>query len=303
MFARPILLANSLATALNRLQFSRASLFSERPAPTQAEPLIAASEAQFGDSMPPKLRKLLLPLLIEVIASPYLIADSIGMWREGDERLWIPRFIFQRTQQTKPRIKVGIFAGIHGDEPEGALGLVDLVRGLNARPEVGRDYRLFIYPVCNPGGLVDGTRCSRSGADLNREFWRDSAEPEVRLLEMEIRRQQFDGIISLHSDDTNDGVYGFAHHGAGTGNVLHDALQTAHHALPRCRSKLIDGFAATNAIVHKCYAGVLSASPEQQPRPWEIILETPQCAPVNLQRRAFVLAVGMILAHHRTQTS
>ena len=84
MFARAILLATSLATGLNRLQFSLASLFSE---PTQAEPLIAASEAQFGDSMPPKLRKLLLPLLIEVIASPYLIADSIGMWREGDERL------------------------------------------------------------------------------------------------------------------------------------------------------------------------------------------------------------------------
>ena len=304
MFARPaILLVNTLATALNRLQSPRPSPFSELPDPSQAEQLIAASEEQFGDSMPPELRKLLLPLLIEVVASPYLIADSIGMWRVGDERFWIPRFIFQRTQQAKPRIKVGIFAGIHGDEPEAVLGLVDLVRRLNARPEVGRDYRLFIYPVCNPGGLVDGTRCSRSGADLNREFWRGSVEPEVRLLEAEIRRQQFDGIISLHTDDTSDGVYAFAHHGAGTGNVLHDALQTAHHALPRCRSRLIDGFAATNAIVWNCYAGVLSAPPEQQPRPWEIILETPQRAPVNLQRQAFVLAVAMILARYRTQTS
>src|SRR4030095_2277633 len=36
-----------------------------------------------GDSMPPPLRKLLLPLLFEVAAPPYLIADSIGMWHRG----------------------------------------------------------------------------------------------------------------------------------------------------------------------------------------------------------------------------
>jgi protein MpaA len=256
-----------------------------------------------GDSMPPQLRKLLLPLLFEVAASPYLIADSIGMWHMGQERFWMPRFIFQRTQRMKRRIKVGLFAGVHGDEPEAVLGLVDLVRALNARPEVGRDYQLFIYPMCNPSGLADGTRCSRSGADLNRQFWQNSAEPEVRLLEAEIRNQEFEGIISLHTDDTSDGVYGFAYYGTQTDDLLHEALQTAHHALPRCRSTLIDGFPANNAIVRECYAGVLSAPPEQQRRPWEIILETPQREPEHLQRQAFVLAVAMILARYRTQTS
>ena len=256
-----------------------------------------------GNSMPPQLRKLLLPLLFEVAASPYLIADSIGMWHMGEERFWMPRFIFQRTQRMKRRIKVGLFAGIHGDEPEAVLGLVDLVRALNARPEVGRDYQLFIYPMCNPSGLADSTRCSRSDADLNRQFWQNSAEPEVRLLETEILNQKFEGIISLHTDDTSDGVYGFAYYGTETDDLLHDALQTAHHALPRCRSTLIDGFPANNAIVRECYAGVLSAPPEQQPRPWEIILETPQREPERLQRQAFVLAVAMILARYRTQTS
>jgi phosphotransferase system HPr (HPr) family protein len=134
-------------------------------------PAVGRRSVEEGDSMPPQLRKLLLPLLFEVAASPYLIADSIGMWHVGEERFWMPRFIFQRTQRMKRRIKVGLFAGIHGDEPEAVLGLVDLVRALNARPEVGRDYQLFIYPMCNPSGLVDGTRCSRSGADLNRQFW------------------------------------------------------------------------------------------------------------------------------------
>jgi murein peptide amidase A len=256
-----------------------------------------------GDSIPPPLRELLLPLLLEVAASPYLIADSLGTWYTGEERFWMPRFIFQRTQRMKRRIKVGLFAGVHGDEPEAVLGLVDLVRALNARPEVGRDYQLFIYPMCNPSGVADGTRCSRSGADLNRQFWRDSTEPEICLLEAEIRSQEFEGIISLHTDDTSDGVYGFAHYGTETDDLLHDALEAAHHALPRCRSTLIDGFAANNAILRECYPGVLSAPPEQQPRPWEIILETPQREPERLQRQAFVLAVAMILARYRTQSS
>jgi hypothetical protein len=51
----------------------------------------------------------------------------------------MPRFIFQRTQQTKRRIKVGIFAGIHGDEPEAVLGLVETLR---VPPENGkRDFK------------------------------------------------------------------------------------------------------------------------------------------------------------------
>jgi murein peptide amidase A len=292
-----------LTIAPNRRPSALPSLLADASESTPGDQLVVCGEEQFGDSMPPALRTLLLPLLLEVAASPYLIADSIGMWRVGEERFWIPRFIFQRTQQTKRRIKVGIFAGVHGDEPEAVLGLVDLVNGLNAHPEVARDYHLFVYPMCNPGGLVDGTRCSRSGADLNRKFWQNSAEPEVQLLEMELRRQQFDGIISLHTDDTSDGVYGFARCIAEKHYLLHDALEAAHHALPRCRSKLIDGFAATNAIIRTCYAGVLSAPAEQQPQPWEIILETPQRAPVHLQRQAFVLAIAMILGRYRAQVS
>jgi hypothetical protein len=292
-----------LTTAPNRRPPGVPLLLADASGSTPDDQLVVCGEEQFGDSMPPALRTLLLPLLLEVAASPYMIADSIGMWRVGEERFWMPRFIFQRTQQMKRRIKVGIFAGIHGDEPEAVLGLVDLVRGLNARPEVARDYHLFVYPICNPGGLVDGTRCSRSGADLNRKFWQNSAEPEVQFLEMELRCQQFDGIISLHTDDTSDGVYGFARCSAEKHDLLHDALEAAHHALPRCRSKLIDGFEATNAIIRTCYAGVLSAPAEQQPRPWEIVLETPQRAPVHLQRQAFVLAIAMILGRYRTQLS
>lgn len=287
----------------NERQIDIPLLTEDAPQVTPADQLVVTGEEQFGDSMPAKLRSLLLPLFLEVAASPYLIADSIGMWRVNEERFWMPRFTFQRTQLTKRRLKVGIFAGIHGDEPEAVLGLVDLVKGLNARPEVARDYRLLIYPLCNPGGLVDGTRCSRSGVDLNRQFWQNSAEPEVQLLEAELSREKFDGIIALHTDDTSDGVYGYARHREDRHDLLFEALEAAHHALPRSRSKLIDGFTATDGIIRTWYPGVLSAPANQQPQPWEIVLETPQRAAVSLQRQAFVLAVAMILGRYRTQLS
>ena len=79
--------------------------------------------------------------------------------------------------------------------PAGILGLIQLIRALDAHPPVGREYQLWLYPVCNPSGYADRTRQSRSGRDLNREFWKNSAEPEVQLLERELRLHRFNGII------------------------------------------------------------------------------------------------------------
>ena len=249
------------------------------------------------------IKELLLPLFVQVGTSDFLRADSLGFWRHGAERYWLPRFVFQRTQMVKPRIKVAIFAGLHGDETASILGLIDFVKHLDVNPEPGREYQLWIYPLCNPTGYVDGTRHSRSGKDLNREFWRNSPEPEVALIEQEIRRRQFDGIISLHSDDTSPGVYGFVRGATLTKHLLQPALAAAEAALPTNKESNIDGFHAVDGIIHTAYDGILSAPPDAHPAPFEIILETPQLAPLDLQRQAFVLALESILSTYREMIS
>lgn len=249
------------------------------------------------------IKELLLPLFIQVGTSDFLRADSLGFWRCGEDRFWLPRFVFQRTQAVKPRIKIGVFAGLHGDEPAPILGLIDFVKQLDTNPMLGRDYQLWIYPFCNPGGYVDGTRHSRSGKDLNREFWRQSSEPEVVLLEKEIRTQRFNGIIALHSDDTSDGVYGFVRGATLTRHLLQPALAAAEAALPTNRDSHIDGFHAVNGIIHTAYDGILCSPPDTHPEPFEIILETPQLAPLELQRKAFALALECILSEYRRMIS
>jgi hypothetical protein len=247
------------------------------------------------------IKKLLMPLFLQVgTTAQSLRADSAGFWKLDDERYWLPRLIFRgAAEKGEPFIRLAIFAGIHGDEPAGVQALVEFLRALEANPWLGRAYRIHIYPLCNPTGFEDGTRHARTGKDLNREFWHGSLEPEVGIIERELLLNKFHGIISLHSDDTSDGVYGFVRGHTLTEHLLKPALAAAEAALPVNCTAVIDGFHAVEGIIHSAYDGVLSAPPGSTPSPFEIILESPHRASLDLQRRAFVLALTEILRHYR----
>ena len=212
--------------------------------------------------------------------------------------LFIPKII---SKPLKPGygIKIGLFAGIHGDEEAGTLATQELIRWAAEKPEELQDYELHFYPICNPSGRNLGTRHSHSGLDLNREFWFGSIEPEVVYLEGELRREKYDGIISLHSDDTSDGCYGFVSGALLSEHLLEPALQAASEHLPRDERHVIDGFLAGRGIIKEGYLGILSAPPEQRPRALEIVFETPALAPMSLQVKATIAAVKRILAEYR----
>jgi protein MpaA len=246
------------------------------------------------------LRKLLDPIARAVAQSRAGVWSSfcVGSWECGDEPYALPKFVFRRRNEA-PEFKLGIFAGIHGDEPAGVLALCDFVRALEASPVLGHAYELHVYPLLNPTGYEDGTRESRSGRDLNREFWKGSLEPEVALVEREILREKFDGYIALHSDDTSDGLYGFSRGATLTQHLLRPALAAAEHALPVNRGGIIDGFHAVEGIIHSAYDGILSAPPGARPQPFEVILESPALAPMHLQRASLILGLAEILSHYR----
>lgn len=251
------------------------------------------------------IKQLLLPLFEQVGTSTQnLTADSIGFWRVGANRYWLPRIVFRGAAESgEPYIRIGIFAGIHGDEPAGVEAIVDFLNYMEANPFLFRAYRIHIYPLCNPTGFEDGTRHARSGHDLNREFWRGSSDPEVALLERELLTQKFDGLIALHSDDTSDGLYGFARGHTLTEHLLKPALAAAQAALPVNLGPMIDGFHAVDGIIHSGYDGILSAPPGASPAPFEIVLESPHHSPVDLQRTAFLLALTEILREYRRLVS
>ncbi len=228
-----------------------------------------------------------------------LSRHSAGEFQLNDRAYEIPKYLHLGQSGGDEPLRIGLFAGIHGDEPEGSHALIQFLHLLEAQPDLAQGYCLSVYPVVNPTGFEDGTRHARHGRDLNREFWASSQPAEVRLLEREIRSSQFHGIITLHSDNTSDGLYGFVRGATLSRHLIEPALAAAESVLPRNSNLLIDGFAARHGVIRDCYDGVLSAPPEARPGPFEIILETPQSAPQYLQQQAFVLALGSILAEYR----
>ena len=231
-------------------------------------------------------------------SSPNLIISHGANFEVDGEIYELPRYVFIGPQAGAEPVRIGLFAGIHGDEPEGVQALVRFVEHLEAKPELAAGYCLFIYPLCNPTAYEDNTRHSRSGKDLNREFWRGSSEPEVALLEYELSSIPFQGLVSLHTDDTSHGFYGFVSGATLTEMLIEPALNAAARFVPRNDSEVIDGFAARAGVIYDGYHGVLSAPPTAVPRPFELILETPRTPSEHLKEEAFVAALETVLTEY-----
>jgi len=267
------------------------------------------AEDGFAQRVPPVLRQrrsirsLIEPAEAVAKESNRIFSARLLEFETSGEYYSLPRYTFIGPRGGGDYLRIGMFAGIHGDEIAGAIGAVRLLEMLHGNPKIARGYELFIYPVCNPTGYEDNTRWSREGVDLNRFFWKNSPYPEVRQLEQELGGLNFDGLISFHADDTSDGLYGFASGPALSRYVLQPALRDASVVLPLNESGEIDHFPARKGIIVDGYDGMLTAPPKQHPRPFEVVFETPQLAPLDAQVRAIQIAVKAILEQYQVLIS
>jgi hypothetical protein len=242
--------------------------------------------------------KFAAPLEQIAAESPSLVAGHRPI-KDGDDSSWLLRYLFIGPKDGDVPTRIGIFAGIHGDRPEGSHSIVRFIRLLESHPELARGYALSLYPICNPTGFEDATRLSRRGKDLNREFWNHSVEPEVRVLQKELLSRSFDGIISLHTADTNLGFYGVVRGADLTEALINPALAAAEEFLPRDPRSVIDGVPSQAGVVRDSFPNILGAPPTSRPRPFEITLEAPSAAPMFLKECAFVSALQAILVEYR----
>jgi len=259
----------------------------------------ARNGVERGVNQPPVF-DLIEELRREAEKSEHLHYSEVGKFSHGGAVYSIPRFFFLGPGPVEEPVRIGIFAAIHGDESETAHAALEFLQRLLKNPERARGYQIYVYPVCNPTGVEDGTRHSRGGADLNREFWKGSKEPEVYYLERELGVLLFQGVIALHADNTTPGVYAYVRGATLTEALARPALEAAEVFLPRAAGSVIDGFPAKDALIHEhCFDGVLSNPAELHPAPFELIFETPQESPFHLQVEAAVAALDRILVEYR----
>ena len=76
-------------------------------------------------------------------------------------------------------------------------------------------------------------------------------------------------------------------------------MRASECILPRNRGPMIDGFAACEGVIGDCFKGILAPPPEQKPRPFEVIFETPARSPLELQIEATHAALLAMLATYR----
>jgi hypothetical protein len=235
----------------------------------------------------------LTPLDLLADQSPHLwFRPLVGKDATG-QPFELPRYYFVGPQPAggERMAKLALFAGIHGDELEGTLALWRLLSELEAKPAAAAGCVLYCYPVCNPSGLEKGTRLSDSGKDLDQEFWRNSTEPEVRLLESELRARWFDGIVSLHSHRATSRCFGLINGDMVSERLLEAALDGAEDSLPCLRLR--------NGERRFLAPGMLQAPPDSGVRPFEVALVAPRKVPIHLQVEGMAAALGKLLAEYR----
>jgi predicted deacylase len=229
----------------------------------------------------------------------HLESHTFARFHSAGRMYEMHRYVLHGPKAGHEPIRLGLFAGVHGDEPAGSLALLQFLEDLTAEPGPAVGYELWAYPWVSPTGAEDGTRENRAGKDLNREFWKGSEEPEVQAIEAELRAQRFQGLITLHADDTCEGHYGYAHGQVLDDALLRPALRAAERVLPRDRRSTIDGFSAREGVINHCFQGILSGPPDQRPRPFNLIFETPAHALLHDQVAAHAAALNAILAAYR----
>ncbi|MDR1817187.1 MAG: M14 family metallocarboxypeptidase [Puniceicoccales bacterium] len=104
----------------------------------------------------------------------------------------------------EPKLSLHISAGIHGDEPAGALALLALM----SKRWFDLGLAWHILPLLNPTGTAANTRENAAGIDLNRDY-RDARAPETRAHIEWLRRngRRYDASLSLHEDWEAKGFY------------------------------------------------------------------------------------------------
>ncbi len=197
------------------------------------------------------------------------------------------------------QVPICLVAGVHGDEPDGILAALEFARRFARSSQLVSNYLLTIYPCVNPVGYERMTRENGAGKDLNREFFRNSTEAEVTVMERELRAHEFIGFISGHSDYESFGIYAYA-----TGAILSErlakpALFQASSVIPINTDAVIDGHPAQNGIINQKFPGSLGPLSKGTSEPFDITVETPNLFSLSKRVEAQAIAFETILHEYR----
>ena len=106
---------------------------------------------------PLRAGRLIVELLtpVEQIArqSPSLVARHLEALESESGKPFLPRYFHIGARGGDIPIRIGVFAAIHGDQPEGAYAIVRFIRLLESHPEIARGFALWFLSGLQSHGI------------------------------------------------------------------------------------------------------------------------------------------------------
>ena len=155
----------------------------------------------------------------------------------------------QRGANSKTTFQVGLFAGIHGDEPAGVETILHFLEHLDEYAELITDVDLVIFPCDNPYGYERDMRENAQGLDLNQQFHNPDAVGELRLITPVIRQIPFDLTLDFHEDVDSPAFYLWERKLSARSSIARSIIQQVSQKYPIYRQAGIEGFPNQNGVI------------------------------------------------------
>lgn len=174
-----------------------------QPASAQSRPLTEAEEASWARTTS---HAGVVSFLYEVqSSSDKMLVREIGRTEQDRSILAVflgdPVTASPEATEGADKPTVLITGSIHGDEPVGREGALQLIRdlALGDSQDLLRTVNVIVVPEMNPDGAEAGTRANARGYDLNRD-WVTAETPEVSaVLERIVTRFWPDVFLDVHN--------------------------------------------------------------------------------------------------------
>lgn len=148
---------------------------------------------------------------------------SISYIGESQKGKKIPMLTFNR-KNGRPKIRIWMQGGLHGDEPAGAETMLYLTDRLINEPSLSYlldDLEIAIVPMANIDGYEQQKRVSANGIDLNRDQTSLKAPESIALKRA---FTQFNPVVSLDFHEYRPFRKDFTRFGKGGVTALYDAM-------------------------------------------------------------------------------
>jgi len=134
--------------------------------------------------------------------SDHVFASPLGPFHHQARPYHLPHFAYfgPHTSDESPRI--AFYAGEHHDDLHGSLALLHFVRQLARTPEIGHGLNLSFFPLIDALGAHTGDPTRH----LAGEHWALSCQPELSLIEKDIRLREYHAFVRVVS--TTDELVG-----------------------------------------------------------------------------------------------